>query len=125
MSANIAVTVLRSPSITSASVSAKTRITACEDEPLAIASEPFEAEVRLDPHFLQNRAPALTGALHVGQSCSSLRPHCSQKAESMGFSLPQFAHRIGPPKRAMIELFVSSNCRSRLPRLVASYDRDS
>jgi hypothetical protein len=67
---------------------------------VAIASEPIEVALSLAPHFLQNRAPAVTGALHAGQSCSSLRPHCSQKAESVGFSLPQFAHRIGRTKKS-------------------------
>jgi hypothetical protein len=40
------------------------------------------------------------GSLHAGKSSSSLRPHCSQKAESAGFSLPQFEHRIGTPEKA-------------------------
>jgi hypothetical protein len=66
----------------------------------SIASEPDEVALRLDPHFLQKRAPALTVALHAGQSCSILRLHCSQKVESVGFSLPQFAHRIEPPEKS-------------------------
>src|SRR5262245_30919435 len=90
MSANSAVTVLRSPSITSAAAcSANKRIPAPDHDLVATASELIEGGVRLVPHFLQNRAPALTGALQSGQSSSSLRPHCSQKAESAGFSLPQ------------------------------------
>jgi hypothetical protein len=67
---------------------------------VAIASVLIEVALRLVPHFLQNRAPALTGALQAGQSSSSLRPHCSQKAESAGFSLPQFEHRIDTPEKA-------------------------
>jgi hypothetical protein len=51
--------------------------------------------LRAVPHFLQNRAPALTGALQAGQTSSSLRPHCSQKAESTGFSFPHLEQRIG------------------------------
>jgi hypothetical protein len=66
---------------------------------VAIAPELIEVALRPVPHFLQNRAPALTGALQTGQSRSSLRPHCSQKAESAGFSLPQFEHRIGNPEK--------------------------
>ena len=31
------------------------------------------------PHFLQNRAPGLTGALHPGHKSSSFDPHCSQR----------------------------------------------
>jgi hypothetical protein len=70
---------------------------------MAIASEPIEAALKLAPHFLQNLAPALTGALQAGQSSSSLRPHCSQKAESAGFSLPQFEHRIGTSRKSVTE----------------------
>ena len=70
-----------------------------EDDLAANASEPVEVDVRLVPHFLQNRAPALTGALQAGQTSSSLRPHCPQKAESAGFSFPQFGHRIELPKK--------------------------
>jgi hypothetical protein len=75
-----------------------------------MASEPIAVAFRLVPHFLQNRALALTGALHAGQSCSILRPHCSQKVESVGFSLPQFAHRIALPENAdRNEPFVALN----------------
>src|SRR5262249_34195564 len=99
-SANMAVTVLRSPSIASSVVcSVDKRIPAPDDDPVATASELIEGGVRLVPHFLQNRAPALTGALQAGQGSSSLRPHCSQKAESGRFTLPQFEHRIGTPKK--------------------------
>jgi hypothetical protein len=73
---------------------------------VAIASELVEAALRLVPHFLQNRAPALTGALQAGQTSSNLRPHCSQKAESAGFSLPQFEHRIGSPEKANGTVFL-------------------
>jgi hypothetical protein len=100
MSANSAVTVFRSPSVTSAPFSwAKRRIPAPEDGLAAIASEPIEVALRLVPHFLQNRAPALMGALQAGQNSSSFCPHCSQRAESAGFSLPQFEHFIGTPEK--------------------------
>src|SRR5262249_49489730 len=108
ISANSAVTVFRSPSVTSVEVcSANKRIPASDDDPVAIASEPVEVALRPVPHFLQHRAPALTGALQAGQSSSNLRPHCSQKAESAGFSLPQFEHRIVPPESQRNRLFVS------------------
>jgi hypothetical protein len=75
---------------------------------VAIAFELIELALRLVPHFLQNRAPALTGALQAAQSSSSLRPHCSQKAESVGFSLPQFEHRISAHRKGQLNwLFVS------------------
>jgi hypothetical protein len=70
-----------------------------EDGLVAVVSERTGAALTLVPHFLQNRAPALTGALQAGQSSSSFRPHCSQKSESAGFSLPQFEHRIGTPEK--------------------------
>jgi hypothetical protein len=60
------------------------------------------------PRCLRSSAPALTGALQAGQGSSSLRPHCSQKAESAGFSLPQFEHRIGDTEKVRLNwLFVS------------------
>jgi hypothetical protein len=65
--------------------------------PTEMASSWIHRMAPFAPHFLQNRAPSLTGALQAGQSSSSLRPHCSQKAESEGFSLPQFEHHIVAP----------------------------
>jgi hypothetical protein len=101
MSANSAVTVLRSPSITSVAVcSAYRRIPSAAEDLVAIRCERVEAALSLVPHFLQNRAPALMGALQAGQGTSSFCPHCSQKAESEGFSLPQFEHCMGTPEYA-------------------------
>src|SRR6516165_3279982 len=95
ISANNAVTVLRSPSGTSAAVCSENELIPASEEGLAvIVSGRTGAGLRLVPHFLQNRAPALTGALQTGQSNSSFWPHCSQKPESEGFSLPQFEHRM-------------------------------
>jgi hypothetical protein len=74
---------------------ASTRISASEDDLVGVASEPVEVVLRLVPHFLQNRAPVLTGAWQVEQSSSSFYPHCSQNAESAGFSVPYFEQRIG------------------------------
>src|SRR5215472_11065102 len=97
MSANSAVTVLRSPSVTFAEVcSANRRISPPTDDLVAISSERDEAALRLAPHFLQNLTPALTGALQAGQRSSSLRPHCSQKTASAGLSLPHFEQHILP-----------------------------
>jgi hypothetical protein len=47
------------------------------------------------PHFLQNRAPRLTAALHAGQIISSFDPHCSQNAASAGLSVWQEGHCMG------------------------------
>ena len=44
------------------------------------------------PHFLQNRAPGLTAALHAGQISSSFDPHCSQNVASGGLSVLQEGH---------------------------------
>ena len=93
MSANSAVTVLRSPSSASdAPLSAAILISDLVEETVAEASafvKPIE-----EPHFLQNRAPGLTDALHVGQINSSFAPHPSQNEASEGLSLLHFAHSI-------------------------------
>src|SRR5258708_34667080 len=47
------------------------------------------------PHFLQNRAPGITGALQAGQTNSSFAPHPSQNAASSGFSWLHFVQSIG------------------------------
>jgi hypothetical protein len=49
------------------------------------------------PHFLQNRAPALTDALQAEQINSSFVPHSSQNEASPGLSRLQAGQRIGPP----------------------------
>src|SRR5271170_1909934 len=61
MSANSAVTVLRSPSATSESV--RSGATRTDDvEETAVEASAFEEPIAV-PHFLQNRAPGLTDAL--------------------------------------------------------------
>src|SRR6266550_7029653 len=77
MSANNAVTVLRSPSIASdAAPSAATRICDLGEETVVEAAA-FVGPIAV-PHFLQNRAPGLTDVLHAGQINPSFAPHCSQ-----------------------------------------------
>jgi hypothetical protein len=49
------------------------------------------------PHFLQNRAPGLTDALHAGQINSSFAPHSSQNEASPGLSWLQDGQRIVSP----------------------------
>src|SRR5713226_4984846 len=93
MSANSAVTVLRSPSIASdAPLSAAIRICDLVEESMAGAST--LVELMADPHFLQNRAPGLTDALQAGQVNSSFEPHLSQNEASAGLSLLHFAQSI-------------------------------
>src|SRR5260370_8493689 len=96
MSANRAVTVLRSPSIASdAAPSAATR--PCDlSEETVVETAAFVGPIAV-PHFLQNRAPGLTDALHAGHINSSFAPHPSQNEASPGLSRLQDGHRIGPP----------------------------
>src|SRR5712692_2062104 len=90
ISANSAVTVLRSPSIASdAAPSAATMI--CD-----LGEETVVGSIAV-PHFLQNRAPGLTDALHAGQINSSFAPHPSQNEASPGLSWLQDGQRIGSP----------------------------
>jgi hypothetical protein len=90
MSANSAVTVLRSPSIVwLPAVSDATRI--CE---AGGSAEPGSLSPREIPHFLQNRAPWLTGVWQLGHLASNLAPHCSQNAASLEFSLLQLEQSI-------------------------------
>src|SRR6266852_9579051 len=89
ISANSAVTVLRSPSIASdASPSAATMI--CDLDEEAVAETSALAEPTEIPHFLQNRAPGLSDALQAGQANSSFAPHPSQNEASCGFSRLHF-----------------------------------
>src|SRR5208282_2517573 len=93
MSAKSAVTVLRSPSTASdAPASAATLISDLVEEPVAEASA-FVEPIAV-PHFLQNRAPGLSDALHAGQANSSFDPHPSQNEASAGLSWLHFAHSI-------------------------------
>src|SRR5246127_2642083 len=96
ISANSAVTVLRSPSIPSdAAASAATRICDLGEETVVEAAA-FVGPTAA-PHFLQNRAPGLTDALHAGQINSSFAPHSSQNEASTGLSWLQDGQRIGSP----------------------------
>jgi hypothetical protein len=54
------------------------------------------------PHFLQNRAPGLTDALHAGQISSSFAPHPSQNEASPGSSRLQNGQRIGSPLARLV-----------------------
>src|SRR6266852_9262159 len=94
MSANSAVTVLRSPSSASdAAPSAATMI--CDlGEETVVAAAAFAGPIAV-PHFLQNRAPGLTDALQAGQVNSSFAPHSSQNEASVGLSLLHLAQSIG------------------------------
>src|SRR6516164_1680512 len=83
MSANSAVTVLRSPLISSdAPPSTATLICDLVEETIGEVSA--FAEPIAVPHFLQNLTPGLTDALHAGQASSSFDPHPSQNDASAG-----------------------------------------
>src|SRR5215472_7376298 len=91
MSANSAVTVLRSPSRFSAAEASATRIGPSFD----FFADAGAADSMAVPHCLQNRAPRLTAALHAGQISSSFEPQRSQNAASAGLSVLHDAHSIG------------------------------
>src|SRR3984893_17346364 len=96
ISANSAVTVLRSPTIASdAAPSAATMICDLVEETVVEAAA-FVGPIAV-PHFLQNRAPGLTDALHAGQINSSFAPHPSQNEASPGLLWLQDGQRIGSP----------------------------
>src|ERR1022692_3125553 len=94
ISANSAVTVLRSPSSASdAALSSAILICDLVEESVAAAS--VLVELMAVPHFLQNRAPILTDALQAGQINSSFAPHPSQNEASEGLSWLHLAQSIG------------------------------
>src|ERR1700674_1374341 len=82
ISANSAVTVLRSPSTASNAEPAAAATLICDpgDREAGRASG-FAALIAV-PHFLQNSAPGRTDALHAGQASSSFAPHLSQNDAS-------------------------------------------
>ena len=90
MSANRAVTVLRSPSRFSDDDISATRIGASFDFFADIA--PVAAwRYRI---FCRTRAPGVSAVLHAGQTNSSFAPHCSQNEASAGLSVRQSGQRI-------------------------------
>src|SRR5262249_41908914 len=88
MSAKRAVTVLRSPSMFSGAAVSPILIGPSAD---FLTDAGANGAIAV-PHFLQNRAPGLTAALHAGQTSSSFDPHCSQNAASGGLLLLQERH---------------------------------
>jgi len=97
MSANSAVTVLRSPSICWEIESRSVATLIWYEEIGLVLADAGRAAPTAVPHFLQNRAPKLSDALHAGQASSSFDPHDSQNEASAGLSLLHFAQSIGLP----------------------------
>src|SRR6516164_3778361 len=94
MSANSAVTVLRSPSTVSAAGAAVTRIGESHD----LFAEATAADgSRAVPHSPQNRLPAGLSARHFGQRLASGAPQSPQNFLLDGFSTPHLEQRISPP----------------------------
>src|SRR6202047_2021688 len=90
MSANSAVTVLRSPSGTPWSPSpVVTPVDEARSGPFCGLSPLSDA-----PQLRQNLAAGPAGVWHEGQMVCNLAPHCSQKAASLGLSLPQLEQRL-------------------------------
>src|SRR5216684_1804091 len=106
MSANSAVTVLRSPSRTSCPLSsAVTPVDEARSGPFCVLSSPSDA-----PQLRQNFAAGLAGVKHEGQMVCNLAPHCSQKVAFVEFSLLQLEQRILPPMaRALRAQFIEQS----------------
>src|SRR5260370_40978473 len=83
--ANSAVTVLRSPSIASDAAPSAATMTCDLGEATVVEAAAFVRPIAV-PHFLQNRAPGLTDALHAGQLNSSFVTHPSQNDASPGLA---------------------------------------
>jgi len=93
MSANSAVTVLRSPSgISSDSPVIRTGLTAVELAGFASVRE--DLAFKGTPHSLQNFEPVLFDAPHEPQRNGRGEPHSLQNFAVSGFSVPQLLHRI-------------------------------
>src|SRR6266849_2490264 len=101
MSANSAVTVLRSPSIVSDAAPSAATMTCDLGEETVVEAAAFVRPIAV-PHFLQNRAPGLTDALHAGQISSRFAPHPSQNEASPGLSWLQDGQRIGFPLARLV-----------------------
>jgi hypothetical protein len=85
MSANSAVTVLRSPSSAFGRCATAATMICDFGEETVVEAAAFMGPIAV-PHFLQNRAPGLTDALHAGRINSSFVPHPSQNEASAGLS---------------------------------------
>src|ERR1700730_1177509 len=96
MSANSAVTVLRSPSIASDAVPSAATMICDLGKETVVETAAFVGPIAV-PHFLQNRAPGLSDALQAGQINSSFAPHSSQNEASTGLSWLQDGQRIVSP----------------------------
>src|SRR5216683_5143229 len=101
MSANSAVTVLRSPSFAADAAPSATTMICDLGEETVVEAAAFVGPIAV-PHFLQNRAPGLTDALHAGHINSSFAPHPSQNAASPGLSWLQDGQRIGSPLARLV-----------------------
>src|SRR6516162_2773584 len=90
MSANSAVTVLRSPSRFSATALSTTRI----DESFSFFGDAGADEPSDVPHSSQNFAPGLFLEVHLGHEASSGAAHSLQNFAPSRFSAPHLAHFI-------------------------------
>jgi hypothetical protein len=101
MSANKAVTVLRSPSSAPASAKVCSGATCTpeanpgNDEVTAAASAPFVSGA---PHLPQKSDVGGFSALHFAQCFASAFPHFAQKLLADGLLVPHFEQRIDAPR---------------------------
>ena len=98
MSANSAVTVLRSSSSTSGeSLSGATRTLEAEPGGVEVAPAAPAPLVSGAPHLPQKSDVGGFSALHFAQGLVSAFPHFAQKLLADGLSVPHFEQRIGAP----------------------------
>src|SRR5216684_5851138 len=97
MSANNAVTVLRSPSSASGAASRFTRI--AERSGSALIVDAAVATPSVVPHSPQNLKGAVFSAPHLGHLTAKGSPHSPQNFRPLGFSDPHFEQRIHAPAR--------------------------
>ena len=110
MSANSAVTVLRSPSVApeASSCSGATRIPSGVDTVGPVAPAPLVSGA---PHLPQKLDVAGLSALHFAQSFVSAFPHCAQKLFADGLFALHFEQRIRIPRMQATGPSCITRCR--------------
>src|ERR1019366_3106800 len=94
MSANSAVTVLRSPSGGESGSAATVIGTDLFDGKESALRACAASQIKRAPHFLQNFEPGAFTTAHDGHTRSSLAPHSAQKTASARFSLRHLGQTI-------------------------------
>src|SRR6266851_524102 len=111
ISANSAVTVLRSPSIVRApsGCSGATRASNAASDVDGVAPKETALSMSGAPHLPQKLEDGGFSALHFAHNLSSAFPHCAQKLLPEGLFVPHFVQRTGVPPTGPNRPFVSSS----------------